>query len=338
MPLGLGNTTAGVGDIVQGRRNAWELRGVEGNRRGPINREQYRVLETREDGGLIVAPILARTPDGDQLGERITLPASYVGKDLALSYATTVHAAEGLTVDTAQTVATPSTPLPAFYTAMTRGRHRNTGFVNTQPVAADAPTGTVNQTPRRDPLAVLAATMERDEPDLAAIVQAEHDTAEASSLATIGERFADVAEQATAGRTATMLDRLVDDGTLTPGQRATLAADEGTVSLARVLRQAEIAGHDPDHVLRAADHHPRSRRRPQPRQRDPPPHHRQHRPAPERRPLRRLGPQARQPRLATPPRRPRPPGRPPPRAARRTGRRHPPSMGDRGARPGPGRR
>jgi hypothetical protein len=110
----------------------------------------------------------------------------------------------------------------------------------------------VNETPRRDPLAVLAATMERDEPDLAAIVQAEHDTAEAGSLATIGERFADVAEQATAGRTAAMLDRLVDDGTLTPGQRATLAADEGTVSLARVLRQAEIAGHDPDQVLRTA--------------------------------------------------------------------------------------
>jgi hypothetical protein len=252
VPLGLGNTTAGVGDLVQGRRNAWELRGIEGNRRGPINREQYRVLETREDGALVVAPILARTPGGDQLGDRITLPATYVEKDLALSYATTVHAAEGLTVDTAQTVATPSTPLPAFYTGMTRGRHRNTGFVNTQPVAADAPTGTVNQTPRRDSLAVLAATMERDEPDLAAIVQAEHDTAEAQSLATIGERFADVAEQATAGRTATMLDRLVDDGTLTHAQRSTLAADEGSVSLARVVRQAEIAGHDPDHVLRAA--------------------------------------------------------------------------------------
>lgn len=228
------------------------LETVIGNRRPPINREQYRIFETREDGGLVVAPILARTPDGDQLGDRITLPESYVRDDLALSYAATVHAAEGLTVDTSQTVATPSTSLSAFYTAMTRGRHRNTGFVNTQPVADDAPTGTVNQTPRRDPLAVLAATMERDEPDLAAIVQAEHDTAEAASLATIGERFADVAEQATAGRTAAMLDRLVDDGTLTPAQRATLAADEGTVSLARVLRQAEIAGHDPDHVLRTA--------------------------------------------------------------------------------------
>jgi len=160
--------------------------------------------------------------------------------------------AEGLTVDTTHTVATPQTSLEALYVAISRGRHRNTVHTNTVTVAEDAPTGAANETARRDPLGVLAATAERAEPDLAAIVQAEQDTAEAASLATIGERFADVAEQATAGRTATMLDRLLGDGALTPAQRAMLAADEGTVSLARVLRQAEIAGHDPDQVLRNA--------------------------------------------------------------------------------------
>ena len=180
----------------------------------------------------------------------MTLPGSYVKPDLALSYASTVHAAEGLTVDTTQTVVTPRTRLSAFYVAVSRGRERNTGFVNTQPVAEDAPTGTVNETPRRDPLGVLAANIERDEPELAAIIEAEQNRDEAASLRTIGERFADAAELATAGRTATMLDRLVHDGALTPAQRAALAADEGTVSLARVLRQAEIAGHDPDRVLR----------------------------------------------------------------------------------------
>lgn len=252
MPLGLQETVAGVGDIVQARRNGWELRGVDGNRRGPINREQYRVLATRDDGGLIVAPILARTPDGEQLDTQMTLPGSYVKTDLALSYASTVHAAEGLTVDTTQTVVTPRTRLASFYVAVSRGRERNTGFVNTQPVAEDAPTGTVNETPRRDPLGVLAANIERDEPELAAIIEAEQNRDEAASLRTIGERFADAAELATAGRTATMLDRLVHDGALTPAQRAALAADEGTVSLARVLRQAEIAGHDADRMLRDA--------------------------------------------------------------------------------------
>jgi conjugative relaxase-like TrwC/TraI family protein len=251
--LGLQGTIAGVGDTVQGRRNGWELRGVGGNRSCPINRQQYRVLETLEDGALTVAPILGRIDGAEQLGERLTLSPAYVRDDLALGYASTVHAAEGLTVDTTHTVATPRTGLSALYVALTRGQWSNTTYVNTQFLSdQDAPTGTVNETVRRDPLGVLAATAERAQPDIAAIVQAEQDTAAAQSLATIGERFADIAEQATAGRTATMLDRLVGDGTLTPGQRATLAADEGTVSLARILRQAEIAGYDPDHVLRAA--------------------------------------------------------------------------------------
>lgn len=70
----------------------------------------------------------------------------------------------------------------------------------------------MNETRRADPLAVLASTAERAEPELAAIVQAENDDAEARSLGMIGERFADVADMATAGRTATMLDRLVHAG------------------------------------------------------------------------------------------------------------------------------
>src|SRR6266536_2727406 len=253
VPLGRQGTIAGVGDVVQGRRNGWELRGYAGNRSCPINREQYRVLETCEAGGLTVAPILGRVDGAEQLGERLTLSPGYVRDDLALGYASTVHAAEGLTVDTTHTVATPRTGLSALYVALTRGQWSNTTYVNTQHVSdEDAPTGTVNETVLRDPLGVLAATAERAQPDLAAIIQAEQDAAEAQFLATIGERFADVAEQATAGRTATMLDRLAGDGTLTPAQRATLAADDGTVSLAQVLRQAEIAGHDPEQVLRAA--------------------------------------------------------------------------------------
>jgi len=39
VPLGLQGTWAGVGDIVQARRNGWYLSGYDGNRRGPINRE-----------------------------------------------------------------------------------------------------------------------------------------------------------------------------------------------------------------------------------------------------------------------------------------------------------
>jgi hypothetical protein len=102
--LGREGTTAGVGDIVQARRLAWELAGYAGNRRGPINREQYRVLETGGDGRMVVAPIISTGGAGgvEVLGDRMTLPAGYVAQDLTLGYAATVHAAEGLTVDTGQ--------------------------------------------------------------------------------------------------------------------------------------------------------------------------------------------------------------------------------------------
>ncbi len=95
VPLRLQGTYAGVGDLVQARRNGWELAGVEGNRRGPINRETYRVIETRDDGGLLVAPILGRTGGGEQLGQPMTLPGDYVSEHVALGYASTAHAAQG---------------------------------------------------------------------------------------------------------------------------------------------------------------------------------------------------------------------------------------------------
>src|SRR5207248_661586 len=56
VPLGLQATMAGVGDIVQARRLAWDLAGYDGNHRGPITRENYRVLQVRDNGDIVVAP------------------------------------------------------------------------------------------------------------------------------------------------------------------------------------------------------------------------------------------------------------------------------------------
>jgi conjugative relaxase-like TrwC/TraI family protein len=67
--LGRDGTSAGVGDLVQARRNGWELVGVEGTVRAPINRETYRVVEARDDGGLVVEHV-----DGPQTGEQLVLP------------------------------------------------------------------------------------------------------------------------------------------------------------------------------------------------------------------------------------------------------------------------
>jgi conjugative relaxase-like TrwC/TraI family protein len=246
VPLGLQGTVAGVGDIVQSRKNQWDLAGVLGNRRGPINREQYRVLQTLEDGGLIV------TPMSGAAGERITLPGSYVAEHVALGYASTVHSAQGLTVDTSHSVVTGRTGPAALYVGLSRGREANTAHVCARAVPDDAPTGTVNRAMHRDPMTVITAAFDLAQPEQSALATAAESRKEAESIRTPGELFVDGCEQATAGRTAYWLDELTDAGHLTAQQRAHLAAEDGAATLNRVLRQAELAGRNPRQLLQDA--------------------------------------------------------------------------------------
>jgi conjugative relaxase-like TrwC/TraI family protein len=252
VPLGLQGNIAGVGDLVQARRNAWHLAGHQGNRRGPVNREQYRVLDTRDDGGLTVAPVLGRTAAGERHGPRMVLPGWYVAEHVALGYACTVHAAEGLNVDTGHAVTTSATGAAALYVEATRGRIANTLYVVTRSVPDDVPTGTVNKTMHRQPTAVLAGILEGADPVRSALAEATQSARDAASIATPAELFADAVELATAGRTATWLDQLVDQGALTPADRARLAGEDGATTLTRLLRRAELAGHDPRQILATA--------------------------------------------------------------------------------------
>jgi conjugative relaxase-like TrwC/TraI family protein len=252
VPLGLQGTFAGVGDVVQARLNGWNLAGFEGNRRGPINRETYRVLDTRADGGLVVAPIVGRDEAGEQPGERMTLPGSYVAGHVALGYASTAHAGQGLTVDTSHAVVTRTTGADAFYVGMSRGRHANTPHVATLAVPEDPAQGRSDDAVHRSPAAVLAGVLERAETSRSALATAAESAEENRSVRTPAELLEDAIEIATAGRTARWLDRLVDDELLTPRQRATLAAEDGASTLSRLLRRVELAGRDPEQVLRAA--------------------------------------------------------------------------------------
>ena len=247
VPLGLQGTWAGVGDIVQARSNGWHLAGYHGNRRGPINRERYRVTAVRDDGGLDVTTL----PGGTDLveGDRIVLPAGYVAEHLALGYASTVHAAQGLTVDTCHTVVTQTTAAEAVYVGMTRGRQANTAHIVTRATPADAPPGTVIEAVHRPPAAVLAGVFETSVPQRSALAQAVASATEAESMRTPGELFADAAQIATAGRTASWLDQLVNDGHLTPDQRVAVAVEDGAATLTGLLRRVELAGHDPQQTL-----------------------------------------------------------------------------------------
>ncbi len=249
--LGLQGLFAGRGDVVQARENAWHLDGYEGNRRAPRNRDEFKITAVHDDGSITCAPIDRGTGQPVD-GETMRLPADYVADKVALGYAYTVHAVQGVTVDTTHTVASPSTGADALYVGMSRGRAANTAHVVTVDRPADAATGEVLEAVHRNPRAVLATIMETDEPELSALAQAAQAVEDNEAVRTPGELFADACEIAVANRTADWLDQAVQDGTLTADQRAAIAAEDGAATLSRLLRRVEVAGHDPRAALTEA--------------------------------------------------------------------------------------
>jgi hypothetical protein len=249
VPLGMQGTYAGVGDLVQARANAWHLAGFDGNRRGPINRENYRVTAIRDDGSLEVT-----TTVGDGPGEPMVLPADYVAQHLTLAYASTVYAAQGQTVDTSHAVVTAATSPAALYVSLSRGRGANTAHVATQALVDDPARGSDAHSLHRQPVAVLAATLDRSDTAVtrSALAVAAESAQEAGTVRTAAELLADAAQLAATERTATWLDQLTGEGVLTPRQRIRIAAEDGAASLTRVLRRAELAGHDPRAELHQA--------------------------------------------------------------------------------------
>jgi hypothetical protein len=254
VPLSAQGTVAGVGDLVQARRNGWELAGYQGNRRGPINRETYQVTAVRDDGSLEVTTAAGYNAGGRALGERLVLLPGYVAEHLTLGYATTVHAAQGVTVDTSHTVISPTTGPAALYVGMSRGRDANTAHVVTVTGVEDPAQGREDQTLHRNPLAVVAGVLDdRDRPGArSALATATESADEAGSVRTAAELLADAAQLAATERTAGWLDRLTDDGVLSGHERARIAGEDGAASLTRILRRAELAGHDPRQVLHDA--------------------------------------------------------------------------------------
>ncbi len=244
-------TVAGVGDLVQARHNGWDLLGYDGNTTAPVNRRTYRVTGLRPDGGLTVAP--HHHGDTEEASASIALPAAYVAQHLALGYASTVHAAQGRTTDTAHAVLGNGTDATAAYVAMTRGRDRNTAWTITRPMAADAPTGQTLTTTTRTARAVLGDVLDGARQALSALAeQAQAKLAAVSTMTHVDRLIDHIDNHVTPGRAAATLDRLTATGALTDTHRAELAADDAFGSLERLLRTAEIAGHDPDAVLTAA--------------------------------------------------------------------------------------
>jgi hypothetical protein len=98
----------GVGDLVMTRQNNTEI--------GVANRDTWTVTHVDRAGNLTVT--------GEQ-GDRV-LPADYARRKVELAYASTVHSAQGETVDAAHFALGENTGAASAYVALTRGREANT--------------------------------------------------------------------------------------------------------------------------------------------------------------------------------------------------------------------
>ena len=206
------------------------------------------------------------------------LPRRYLAKNCDLAYATTCHAAQGRTVDTAHVLVDGRGDRQGLYVAMSRGREGNyaycvTGFPRSAQTGegtragaganpcrtASARTGRparltrspaatpVSRRRSSDPVAVMAAALHRDGGVLSATETLRAELSRADHLGVLGSIWQDLARQAQARR----FERALRDR-LPPELAAKALDDKARTWLWRSLREAEAAGLDGGEVLRRA--------------------------------------------------------------------------------------
>jgi conjugative relaxase-like TrwC/TraI family protein len=111
---------ASVGDLIITRSNDRRLRITATD--WVKNGDRWIIVSLTSTGGLRVRHA--------QNGRTVTLPADYVGTSVELGYATTVHAAQGVTADTMHGVVTGEESRQQLYTMLTRGRTANHLYVS----------------------------------------------------------------------------------------------------------------------------------------------------------------------------------------------------------------
>lgn len=219
---------ASVGDIVITRQNDRRLRTM---RCGWVkNGDRWGVTDIRRDGTVVVKRLGPR-------GGRTVLPAAYVAEHLDLGYAVTAHRAQGITVDTAHVVVTPSTTRENLYVSMTRGRASNIAYV-----ALDQPDDSHSMPEADDVTArtVLYGVLQHSGADLSATQTID---AEYELHGGIDRLAAELETIAAAAQHDRFVDLLRRSG-LTAEQHAAAVESTAFGPLAAALRRAEAYHHD----------------------------------------------------------------------------------------------
>ena len=121
--------TVGVGDLVRSRLNNYQARTHKG--RPVVNGATWTVTAVTDDGLWAENNDQGRVLlDNAYLDKRIPPDQPYNDQDtgrptVELGYASTIHSAQGRTVDRSLTIVTPGTGAEALYVGLTRGRTTN---------------------------------------------------------------------------------------------------------------------------------------------------------------------------------------------------------------------
>jgi conjugative relaxase-like TrwC/TraI family protein len=161
---------ASVGDVIITRTNDRRLRLAAND--WVKNGDRWTITHVGKRGDLAV-----RHNRSHRTGR---LPADYVGTSTGLGYATTIHAAQGVTADTMHGLATGQESRQQLYTMLTRGRVANHLYlqvvgdgnphtlIRPDTVAPRTPTETLQQILTRDEAPTSASTLLRELSDPAA--------------------------------------------------------------------------------------------------------------------------------------------------------------------------
>lgn len=225
--------TASAGDLIVTRKNARALRS---GRHWAHNGATWHVQAVSADGAMLV------TPTADPAAEAIHLPADYVAAQVELGYATTIHRAQGRTVDDCHVVVTPDMGRQGLYVGMTRGRTSNIAHVVTDGAAVD---DDLMPQSAQEPANILTNVLARDTAPATARRAADRHADAAESVKRLADEYSTIAAGEAAWGWENSLPRLL------PSQADRLLADDYCDALAKELRRSHRAGLDVSTVLPA---------------------------------------------------------------------------------------